>query len=180
MSAEHILAEKYARALLLSAREQGNEEEVLADMDLAAGVLGRGEGRELLLNPLVGADKKKSIVKAILEKSVTSLTLSFLCLLIEKRRSVLMPGIAAAYRAAWDQARGRQNARITSAIPLTPKQSEKLRERLAKIYGSKVELQQVVNKDLGVGGRIEIGDLLWDGTIKNRLVQLRRAMLTGN
>ncbi len=180
MSVEQILSEKYARALLSSAREQGNEEEVLAGMDLAAGVFGRGEARALLLNPLVGADKKIFIVKAILEKRVTPLTLSFLRLLIEKRRGVLITGIAAAYRAAWEQVQGRRNARMTSAIPITPEQSRKLREQLSKLCGTEVELQQVVDKDLGAGGRIEMGNLLWDGTIKNRLAQLRRAMLTGN
>ncbi len=180
MSAEHILADKYARALLLLVREQGQGEEVLADMDLAAEAFGRGKGRALLLNPLLGAEKKFTIVKAILEKSITPLALSFLRLIIEKRRGILMAGIAAAYRAAWEQVQGRRNASITSTIPLTPEQSRKLRGQLSKICGAEVELQQVVNQDLGAGGRIEIGDLLWDGTVKNRMAQLRRIMPAGN
>jgi F-type H+-transporting ATPase subunit delta len=104
------------------------------------------------------------------------LTLSLLKLLIEKRRGSLVAEIATAYAAELKRAQGRKTATVTSAAPLTEEQMKQLRQRLAAIAGTEVELTQELDPALRGGARIALGDLLLDGSLGARLAQLRRAL----
>jgi F-type H+-transporting ATPase subunit delta len=176
MSNENVLAGKYARALLLLAQEEGRVEELRGDLSLAAEVFGQGEGRELLLHPRLSQEQKQSAVAGLVAGKVGPLTLSLLKLLIEKRRGSLVAEIAAAYAAELKRAQGRKTATVTSAVPLTEEQMKQLRQRLAAIAGTEVELTQELDPALRGGARIALGDLVLDGSLGARLAQLRRAL----
>jgi F0F1-type ATP synthase delta subunit len=101
MSTEHILSVKYARALLQLALEEKTAERVLTDLQLSAEFFGQGEGRQLLVNPLLTQAQKTGAVRKVLEGQVLPLTVTLLCLLIEKRRGGLVSGIAGVHRRAF-------------------------------------------------------------------------------
>jgi F-type H+-transporting ATPase subunit delta len=176
MSAESVIAGKYARALLLLAQEEGKPEMVKLDLNLAAEVFGQGEGRELLLHPRLSQAQKQAAVSELLRDKVGPLTQSLLKLLIEKRRGVLVPEIASAYAAELRRWQGRRTATVASPIPLTELQMQSLRERLTAFSGTEVELTQEVDPALRGGARITLGDLVLDGSLGARLKQMRKAL----
>jgi F-type H+-transporting ATPase subunit delta len=179
MSSENLVAGKYARALLFLAQEAGKLEQIQQDLELVADVFGAGEGRELLLHPLLSLEQKQEAVKTMVQGKVTTLTLSLLRLLIDKRRVSLVADIARAYHEELQRLQGLRTATVTAAIPLTEDQLEALHQKLSDLAGASVELTQVLDPSLRGGARIVMGDLVLDGSIGARLAQLRRA-LTSN
>lgn len=180
MSSETVVAAKYAKAVLALAQERQEAETVAHELQWIAEQLGGPEGQAFLTNPLLPPEKKMELFQGEVGERLSGLTLSLLRLLVEKRRGGLIPYIAASYAQAWLALRERAVATVTTAMPLTEAQLQKLGKRLRTWYGSEVELQQKVDADLKAGARVEIGDLLLDGTLQARLGRLRRAMTAEN
>lgn len=176
MSLEHRVAGKYARALLMLAQEEGKQDELRADLELVSQLFGSGQGRDLLVHPLLPLEKKEAAVRELVSGKVSVLTLSLLRLLIEKRRGALVSEIAAAYAEELLRLQGRRSATVVSSLPLDAAQVESLRKKLASLVGAEIDLSQVTDPGLRGGARITLGDLVIDGTIGGRLDQLRRAL----
>lgn len=177
MSTESLIAAKYAGAALALAQEQGKADALLTDLQLASQIFGRGEGRDLLVHPLLAAEKKVAAVQELLQGKVSTLALGLLKLLIEKRRGGLLALVAEAYARQLEQSKNRVEATLSTALPLDATQLEQLRKSLSAMTGKEVDLQQVVDPKLLAGARIAIGDRLLDGTLEGRIAQLRRALL---
>ena len=127
MSSENLVAGKYARALLFLAQEAGNLEQVQHDLELIAEIFGSGEGRELLLHPLLSQTEKQKAVKSLVQNKVSSLALSLLRLLVDKRRGALVAEIAAAYAAELSRLQGQRTATVQAPVPLSEEQLASLR-----------------------------------------------------
>lgn len=180
MNTGHVIAAKYAKALFALAQEKKLAEQVRRDLILAAGYFAQGAGRELLANPTLSAEKKLLIIKEILGGQVSSLMYSFLKLLMEKSRGTLVGEILKVYESEWLAEQNRKPARVTTAIPLSAKQMQRLQKRLSQLYGKEISLEQIVKPELQAGARIEIGDMVLDGTLQARLDRLRQAIRSDN
>ena len=104
----------------------------------------------------------------------------FLCLLVDKGRLKLVPGIAAAYHDA--KAKSRNVLRISVLAPCEPgaPQLDAIREKYARRYGaSAVELDFRAEPSLVGGIRVQAGDVRVDDTLAGRLAALRE-LVTAN
>lgn len=72
--------------------------------------------------------------------------------------------------------REQQTATVTSAVPLSDAERDRLAAGLAAIYGGKVHVNTVVDPRVMGGIKVEIGDELIDGTVVRKLEGARRAM----
>lgn len=72
--------------------------------------------------------------------------------------------------------RGQSVARVTTAVPLTQVQEQRLTEVLGRLYGRAVGLQVTVDPDVLGGLVIQVGDEVIDGSIAHRLEAARRRM----
>lgn len=72
--------------------------------------------------------------------------------------------------------REQQTATVTTALPLTDAERDRLAAGLTAIYGGKVHVNTVVDPRVMGGVKVEIGDELIDGTVLRRLEGARRAM----
>jgi len=70
--------------------------------------------------------------------------------------------------------RGQVLAEVTSAIALTPEQTDRLTAAIGRIYGRGVRLNVVVDPSVLGGLSVRVGDELIDGTIATKLEQARR------
>lgn len=78
-----------------------------------------------------------------------------------------------------EQAAARQDqvtAVVTSAVPLTPEQHERLERTLSTQYGRQVHTNVIIDADVVGGIRVEIGDEVIDGTVSHRLSEARRLL----
>ena len=60
-------------------------------------------------------------------------------------------------------------ARITSAVPLTAAQRERLAAGLQRLYGKPVHLDMDVDPNVVGGLRVQVGDEVIDGSLSTRL-----------
>jgi F-type H+-transporting ATPase subunit delta len=95
-------------------------------------------------------------------------------LLILKRRVKIMPQIAQEYSILMDRHQGIEHAQVTTAVKLDSSAELKIKEELAKITGSKVELTTRIDPDIIGGFVARVGDKVIDGSVRNRLQNLKQ------
>ena len=72
--------------------------------------------------------------------------------------------------------RGQSVARVTSAVPLTAEQEQRLTDVLARIYGRTMGLQVTVDPGVLGGLIVQVGDEVIDGSIAHRLEAAQRRL----
>ena len=170
--AGEIAAKRHAQAVFEIALERNELEKWRSDLDLLAGIFGEEELIPVLENPKIRFEDKAEVVSKNLT-GIGPMALNLAKLLIQKHRVRIMPGIAAEYRILMDRHQGIEHAEVTTAVQMEFGIEFKLKEELAKITGHKVELTTRIDPAI-IGGFIaRLGDKVIDGTVRNRLQNLK-------
>jgi F-type H+-transporting ATPase subunit delta len=169
---------RYARALFALAREEERVEPVRDELATMARLLEEvPQLRQALLQPLYPAAQRKAVLAALAERLGTSTLLRhFLQFLIDQRRLIDFLAVRAEYERLADEAAGRIHAELVSAAPLADAQVERLRRALARRSGRDVAIRSSVDPALLGGVVAKLGDLVFDGSLRTQLVQLRSSL----
>jgi F-type H+-transporting ATPase subunit delta len=173
------VARRYARALFGIGIDAGNFEALGHEIDELSSLLaGSPELRNALENPVFRPEEKRAVLEQILPRvTPTAEVRRFVLLLLERRRLVMLPAIARAYRDLADAHAGRVRAKVTSAEPLSPAALEGIRRALGQRTGKQVLVEAEVDPDL-IGGVIaRVGDLVLDGSVRTQLAELREKLV---
>lgn len=174
-----VIARRYANALFELARDKGELDRVEQELNRIVETLERVPGlQEWLAAPAVDAEQKK----ALFAEHFTGLsdwTKNLLFLLLDRGRQGLISRIAEEFKHLADDARGVAEAVVTSALPLTEREKEELANVFQKRLGKKLRISNVVDSDLLGGLIVRIGDRLYDGSLKTKLIRFRQK-LTGS
>lgn len=136
---------------------------------------------QLLQNPVVAPNVKKEGLMRMADPAPTGAVASFLKLLVDKDRIQLLPEIALLYQRMKTEARGILPIQISSAMPLDSDELANICSHFCKRYGkTETRLETHVNPALIGGLRVQVGDDLYDGTLRGRLEGLRRALAQEN
>ncbi len=167
----YMLAKRYARALLDLAREAKRMEEVDRELASLAEAYAVAPGlASFFADPTAPADAKRKVLEGLLEKiQVGGLTADFTAFLLRKKRILGLPEIAAAYRDLSDEAANRLRARLRSAAPLDPAETERARAALSRLSGKEIILSVEVDPTLLGGMVAQVGSVVYDGSVKNQL-----------
>ncbi|WP_329583442.1 F0F1 ATP synthase subunit delta [Kitasatospora sp. NBC_01250] len=139
-------------------------------------VAGSHELRAALTEPKAGAAAKAGLVKKLLGGRAQAGTVRLVTSLVATPRGrSLEQGLASYARLAADR-RDRVVALVTTAVPLSDRQKERLSGALAKLYGRAVLLNIDVDPEVVGGVRVQIGDEIIDGTVSSRLEGARQAL----
>lgn len=168
------IARRYAKALLELGKEEGQTEgfrkelEGFAELLKAVPML-----EECLASPLYSAEDLKKIIVEITNKMAMSKTIrNFLCLLVDKRRIQHFSAIEEAYDDFTNEILGFVKASITTATPLPDEDYRALKESLEKVTDKKVILSANLEPDMLGGVIAEVGDKVFDGSIRNQLQKI--------
>ena len=174
-------ARRYAKALFLIAKEEGRVAELRAELDSLFELLeGDSDLRAAIFRPLHPGAERRAVLQAVCERLGSSPTLrNFCAFLVDQRRIVDLAGIRDAYHRLADDAAGRTRARVVSASPLREEQRERLRRALAAHTGKRVEIEEDVDPGLLGGATASVGGLVFDGSIRTQLEQLRASLTRG-
>jgi F-type H+-transporting ATPase subunit delta len=175
------IARRYARALLLVGKEDGQAETYRKELARFSALMASEKNLErAITNPLYETEKRRHVLAAVLDKAGYSSTMkSFLLLLFDKRRIGFLSAIDELYRKLADELKGLARASLVSAAELSNETVEKIRIALSKMTGKDVVL--AVERDSGLIGGIvtRIGDLVLDGSIKTQLLNLKESLKRG-
>lgn len=168
-------AQRYAKALFGLAQDERRHREVRAELDrLTAIFSGSREVASALLTPMHPAAERKAALRALAAReSVSPLVQNFLGFLVDQRRLIQFDGIVAAYHALADQAEGMLTADVRVASPLDERRKDRLRRALSARTGREVKLEIEVDPSLLGGAIAKVGDLVFDGSLRTQLAQLR-------
>jgi len=169
------IASRYAKSLLDLASEQNSLSQVYHDMLLVEAV--SKENRELvnLLNsPVVKSDKKEAILSQIFSSNLSKLSNEFLMVIARKGRESYIPSISSAFVSQYRFLTGVTTAYLKSAIVLDEDARKKVRNLLATIGQSSVELVEEIDPELIGGFVLRIGDKQIDTSVKNEILKLKQ------
>jgi len=173
MSAIKIAA-PYAEALLEIANSNNMLKEIKTDMVFISNtLLESGDLKTFLSNPLIKKELKKEVLKKAFEEKVTSQTVAFLLLLVDRGRTFVLDTIAQKFIELTLEKDSLVIAKVTSAITFSTESQEKLAEKLKAITGAqKIKFALRVDPALIGGFIVEIGSQRIDVSIRGRLKQL--------
>ncbi len=177
---QQYLASVYAKALLAASEKAGETDAVLDDMQaLVDDVLKQAVGFEsTLVSPRVPLEAKERMLDKALQARVAPTLLKFLKVLCRRGRFDCLQAILRATRKQYNELRNRVEVLITSAEPLDAAELEATGNQLQAALGREVDLQVNVVPEVIGGLVVRVGDTVYDGSLANRLKQLRAELVT--
>ncbi len=137
---------------------------------------GNEEFMALLQSPRFPSDAKEDLLRKQLGE-FHPLVSNLAFLLVNKGLFRLSGDIFRQYNDLLDVHRGVERANVTTAVPLTDEDKGAISSRLGKVAGRKVAIEAQVDVSL-IGGFIaRMGDMLIDGSIRQKLENLKRSLL---
>jgi F-type H+-transporting ATPase subunit delta len=166
---------QYANALADVALPQGAAEPVLKQLnDFAGAYAESAELRNFLASPAATNKEKHDVAEKIAARLGASKILrNFLFLVIDHRRTTMIPELAEAFESVIRERQGVAEAQVVSAVELNAAQRKGLTESLEKKTGKKIEAKYSVDKTLLGGAVVRIGDTVYDGSLRHRLDEMR-------
>lgn len=164
----------YATALFEVARAEGSLDEVEDELFRFARTLeGSDDLRNVLVDEAIPAVRREGIVEELLGGKASSVTTSLVSFVVGAGRARDLPAIIDQLVARAAAEKQLAVAEVRSAIALTPDQEARLTEALNKATGKKVQLHVIVDPSVLGGLVASVGDTVIDGTVKERLNQLK-------
>jgi len=172
------IAKRYARAFFEIAEEEKQFEKYYRELQIFSDIVDGNENlKEFLSNPIFDQRDKRDIVDSVLNKiGMTGITTNFLRLLADKRRIGILADIVVCYRELMDSALKKQRVQINTAFPLSNELSEHLKKGMERLTGKHIELTIEQDASLLAGVVVRVGDILYDGSIKTQLNNIRNLL----
>lgn len=182
MKTSPAVAKSYAKAIFELARERNQAEQVEAELNRAAALLGEdGELAAVLGRPWITPASKRRVAEELGQRlELSRLGRDVLALVAAHGRADHLRAIATAYRDMLDAAQGRVRARVRTAVALTESDRAALAGRLSRaLEGKQVVIDEVIDQHLLGGFVAEIGSLIVDGSLDGQLARMRQRLARG-
>lgn len=174
------LASRYAKSLLDLAVEQNNLEATLKDVQLLEATSKNRDFANVLRSPIIKADKKNEILKAVLGNRMSPLTNAFVNLLVSKGREANLPEIATAFISQYKEMKNIQTVKLTTATPASEALKGVIRNKVAaSMPNAQIELKEEVDPGIIGGFVLQMGDKLVDASVRRDLHDVK-AQFTKN
>ena len=171
-------ASTYAQALFDVALEENILESVKDDLNAIRVVIEeQPEFMEILTLPKLDKTNKKELVKSIFENKTSKILVNFLMLLIDKERINLLPEIMMFYNELVNKHFGILEGTVYCAVPVNEGQLTELTYAFTKKLNQKVKLNVEIDPSLLGGYRVNLGDVVYDNSIKLQLKNLKNNLL---
>jgi F-type H+-transporting ATPase subunit delta len=120
-------------------------------------------------NPALDSGAKESLLLSICGDKLNAEGRSFLRVLIEGERILLLPQIRALFEILKDDADGVAKATIETAFPFQGNELAELTSALEKHFGKTIEATVAVKPELIGGARVTVGDTVIDASVQEQL-----------
>jgi F-type H+-transporting ATPase subunit delta len=167
---------RYSRALFESALEKKILDKVYNDMIFISEICSLPEMQEFLYSPIIVPSKKIDILHRLLEKNIEKLTLSFIDLVVKNDREAFLSAMARVFKHETKKYKGITESVLTTAVKVDAGVRKKVSTLIEEVFKTKVDLTEVVDKNL-IGGfvlRIEF-DLI-DASVKSKLRKIEKEL----
>ena len=168
------VASRYAKSLIELAKEKNNLEKVSEDIKLLVNIADQNPlFSKVMNNPIIGHDKKQSILSALFKGRVNDLTFSLFTLITKKNREANLIEIGKEYLNQYRLLQGIELAEITTTFPLTDNLKSEFKTLISKTENKKIELRERIDKNILGGYILKIGDRQVDESIRAKLQKIK-------
>ncbi len=166
---------QYANALADIAIQQNSAPQVVQQLlDFGALFESSPELRNALASPAVERETKHKVAEELVNRIGGSrIVRNFLFVAIDHQRTHVLPEIIATFQDVIRQRQGVADAEVVSAAALNDAQKEEMLRTLEQLTGRKVQARYTQDPALLGGAVVRIGDTIYDGSLRNRLNQMR-------
>ena len=166
----------YAAALFEVAKGEGSLETVENELfKVARTIEGSDQLREALTDPAIPLERRQGIVEDLLGGRTSPVTTSLVSFVVAAGRARDLPAIIDRLVRMAAEERHEAVAEVRSAIPLDEGQRQRLTDALSKRTGRQISLKVIVDPSILGGLVAQVGDTVIDGSVRNRLNQLKES-----
>ena len=170
------IAEVYARSLFEVAKEHDVLDRVHDELGEFTGALSDERNLQVFLfSPYFSSEEKKRGVTSIVSDADEHVV-NFLELLAERHRMPALFRIKREFDALWAEENQLLPVTVTSAVELDEGLVDDIGKRIQDQTGRKVDLSSNVDPEVLGGLRVQVGNMVLDGTVRNRLERLRKTV----
>jgi F-type H+-transporting ATPase subunit delta len=177
----NTIAKRYAKALVQIGAEAGVIDPIRQELLAVDRIISSdSETRLFFSNPAFTAEQKKNVMqKLISHAGCSELVANFLLLLLDKNRQVFLSQIVESYEKQADEYSGLVRPTVTTAFELDDSQIASIRSALESKTGKKVIPQVNVDRSLIGGIVVQIGDMVYDSSVKTQLNRIQDILQKG-
>lgn len=170
------VAHVYAGSLFEVAGEKGKLDAVREQLGQFADVVDRSHDLQVFFfSPYFSSAEKIAGVKRAIAGAEPEFV-NFLELLIEKQRMPEIFRIRRRFEELWKQENRRIDVTVTSAVELDPGVVGKIGEEIERQTGQEVDLASRIDAEILGGVVLQVGNMVLDASIRNRLEKLRKSV----
>ena len=175
---EPTIARNYAEALFTSGERTGFTDLYANLLEAVAGAVEADESiRDFLESPRVPKAKKQEVLAKALKGHAPEQFVKFLGAVVKRGRQTIFPAIAKQYLALVDKKFNRVHAGVTVARESDLALQQAVKQSLSEVLGMEV-IPHFRSDPAILGGLIvRVGDRIMDGSVRRRMVTLRRKLL---
>jgi F-type H+-transporting ATPase subunit delta len=173
------LDRRYALALYQAAEEKDKVEEYLKDLrEICELIDNNKDFYEVIKHPQISTKRKKETFINIFKGNIDEELLSFLLILIEKDRILFLREKLNEFEKIDLERKNILRGIVKTTVSLKEDEFNSLISKLEAKYGKKVILEQVIDPTILGGIYVRINNEVIDGTVKLRLENLKKIMLS--
>ena len=171
------IARPYAEAVFRLAK-QANALPAWSDaLNLIVSVYQDPQMQAAMANPKVTSADIEKLLLAICGERVDAVARNLIQLLVNNRRLSVLAEIRNLFEHLKLEDEGKLDAKISSAFPMEEAQRSQVVNLLSSRFKRKINATVTVDPDLIGGIKVEVGDKVWDASVRGRL-QTMAATLT--
>ena len=171
------ISKEYGTALFTLACEENSKREYADALITVKNIFSKEPEYEVFLaSPSVPLSERLLAVQTAFADSVPEHVLSYIQLLCEKGRISCFHESAEQYFALLNASEHISKAKATSVVELTDAEKQKLKEKLEKICKSRVDIEYSIEPSLLGGLTVEIDGKILDGSLRQRLREVKEVM----
>jgi F-type H+-transporting ATPase subunit delta len=179
--AEHLrgyvmeeIARVYSEALFDVAKEKGKLDEIHEQLgQVADGIADNRDLQVFLFSPYFSSSEKREGISRVVSGADPELV-NFLELLAEMQRMPASFRIRRRFDEAWAKEKRRLEVKLTSAVGLPPDLVEEVGKQIEKQTGQTIELETDVDENVLGGIVLQVGNMVLDASVRNKLERLRK------
>ena len=170
-------SKEYAEALFeLAAGEQVLEETSDGLVTVISALKQTPEYRQLLASAAVGKAARIEALEEAFRGKIPNVLLGVLRMMVSRGHMSALDGMAREYEELSREYRGESVALVTSAVPLKEAEAVAIRAELEKRFARRIILRCELDPALIGGVRVEVEGRVIDGSIRNKLEQIKDVM----
>jgi len=173
------IANRYARALADVIVERHETNEVAKELiDFERMMSEYPQLRDVFASPVIATERKRAVLDELLARAgLRQTTANFLRLLLDNSRLHDLDRMLNALSSELDTRMNIVSAEVTTAREIGQQEKAALQSQLKTATGKEVRLQFRIDPAIIGGVVTRIGSLVYDGSIKNQLAQMKRELM---